>query len=302
MEEQLKNIETFFKLNLEIKNLMLKCAPNDTDNYNMDSSIKYGDKLYFAIEDIKDMFIKLFNILNINHLSDYLDKLFKHYQEELLNCNYNFKKMKDFYQNNFSNMNPSLIDKIKDTFIGYYFFNSLETIIGEVKTINELLHVLHSYILNNEHIYQSMPVIQKRQILNGSPITLYGKKNMIAKNLFNNIPVDLFLGPTDIVAFDNKIIMMIRDLGHALSIEIDIENEKCMVKYFIPKICNPAMARELKGVNPIKDNVKFANGKFECNIEELGIVLYDFLGKVPTDKDMFTLGGWYYNEDAPARR
>ena len=302
MEEQLKNIKTFFKLNLEIKNLMAKCAPNGTDNYNMDSRMQYGDKLYFAIEDIKDLFIKLFNILNINHLSDYVDKLFKGYQEELLSCNYNFKKMKDFYQNCFSNMNPQLVYKIRDTFVGYYYFNSLESVIGDAKTINELLHVLHAYVLNNEHIYQSMPIIQQREILNGSQITLYGNINDTSKKLFNNLPVDLDLGPTDIVSFDNKIIMMIRDLGHALTIEIDIENENCMVKYFLPKVCNPSMARNLKGVNPIKDNVKFATGQFECNKEDLGILLYDFLGKVPTDKDMFTLGGWYYNEDETVRR
>jgi len=302
MEENFKNIDNFFKLNLEIKNIMLSCAPNESDNYNMDSRMKYGDKLYFALEDIKDIFLKLFNILNINHLEDDLNKLFKQYQEELLNSNYSFKKMSDFYQNNFSNMNPELINKIKDTFVGYSLFNSLESVFNDAKSINELLHILHAYILNNEHIYQSMPVIQKREILNGEQITLYGKHNPIAKNVFNNIPVDMDLGTTDIVSFDNKIIMMIRDLGHALTIEIDIENDLCMVRYFIPKVCNPSKARELKGVNPIKDNVKFANGRFECQKDDLVFELYDFLGKVPTDKDMFTLGGWYYNEDETVRR
>lgn len=302
MEKNFKNIENFFKLNLEIKSIMMKCAPNEEDNYNMDARMKYGDKLYFALEDIFSIFLKIFNILNTNHLQDDLKKLFKTYQKELLECNYSFNKMKEFYQKNISGMDINLINKTKETFIGYTLFNSIESIMSDVKTINELLHVLHTYILNNENIYQQMPVIKKREILNGENITLYGKENIIAKNIFNNIPVDLDIGNTDIVAFDNKIIMMIRDLGHALTIEIDIENDKCMIRYFIPKICNPSKARELKGINTIKDNVNFANGQFECNTNDLALELYDFLGKVPTDQDMFTYGGWCYNEEEFVRR
>ena len=301
MDDNLKNIETFFKLNMEIKKLMFKCAPNDTDNYNIDFRIKYGDKLYFALEDMLDYFKKLFNILNINHLNNDLENFFKNLQSELFKCDYNFNKLKAFYQTRFSNMDLNLINKVKETFVGYSLFNSIESVFSDAKTINELLHVLHSYILNNENIYQSMPLLVEREILNGENIKLYGKQNEIAKNFFQNIPVDLNLGNTDIISLDNKIIMMIRDLGHALTIEIDIENNKCMVKYFIPKMCNPKKVKLLKGINKINENVRFANGQFECNIEDLNTTLYTFLDMVPTDNDMFLEGGWYYSKDALKR-
>lgn len=294
MEENFKNIETFFKLNMEIKKIMVKCAPNEEDNYNQDFRIKYGDKLYFAIEDLRDYFHKILQLLNNKHLEKDLDSFFELMQLELLNCGYSFEKLKKFYQSRFSDMNLDLLNKIKDTFVGYTMFNSIESVINDAKTVNELLHIFHSYVLNNEYIYQEMPLLIERETLNGEKIKLYGKQNQNATNFFQNIPIDLNLGATDIVSFDNKIIMMIRDLGHALTIEIDIEDNKCMVKYFIPKICNPEKAKLLKGINNINDNTNFANGQFECNIDDLNSNLYTFLSMVPTDADMFLEGGWYY--------
>lgn len=55
---------------------MLKCAPNEQDNYNQDFRIKYSDKLYFAIEDMHDDFKKLFRMLNISHLDNDLKIFF----------------------------------------------------------------------------------------------------------------------------------------------------------------------------------------------------------------------------------
>ena len=293
----MENLETFFKINLEIKNLMLKCAPNEQDNYNQDFRIKYGDKLYFAIEDMHDDFKKLFRMLNISHLDDDLKIFFKTIQSELLECGYSFNKLKKFYQTRFSEMDLQLITKIKETFVGYTLFNSIESVIGDAKTINELLHVLHSYVLNNENIYQSMPIIVERELLNGENIKLHGKQNNTAISFFQNIPVDLNLGETDIISLDNKIIIMIRDLGHALTIEIDIEDNKCMIRYFIPKICNPQKVKLLPGINAINENVRFANGQFECKLDELNSILYSFLDMVPTDHDMFLEGGWYYDNE-----
>lgn len=297
MEDKYKNLEQFFKINLEIKNLMFKCAPSESDNYNTDSRIKYGDKLYFAIEDIKDLFLIILKDLNLNHLKKDILELFKNYQKELLKCNYSFKEMSSFYQKCFSNMDEALITKTKEELVGYYLFNSVEAVISDAKSINELLHVFHSYVLNNENIYQSVPSLMERELLNGETITLRGKQNNIAKDLFINLPANLNLGITDIVAFQNKIIMMVRDLGHALTIEIDIDNDKCMVRYFIPKVCNYEMAKNLKGINEVKEDVRFANGQFLCNTNELSNELSTFLEKVPTDRYLPEFNNWFNIEE-----
>ena len=43
---------------------------------------------------------------------------------------------------------------------------------------------------------------------------------------------------------------MARDLGHALTIEIEIENTKAHVSYFILKVCNIDMINNLKRITP----------------------------------------------------
>lgn len=288
MEDKYKLLEQFFDINLKIKELMIKCAPTENDNYNFDSRIKYGDKLYFAIEDIKDLFLKILENLNLNHLEKDILKLFKTYQKKLLFCNYSFKRMASFYQKCFSNMEIELIQKVKEEFVGYTLFNSINGIINEAKSINELLHVFHSFVLNNEYFYQSIPALMQRELLNSETVTLRGKQNDIAKDFFINLPVELNLGITDIVAFQNKIIMMVRDLGHALTIEIDIDNDVCIVRYFIPKVCNYEMAQNLKGIEGLKKDTRFASGKFLCNTCDLSNELFDFLEKVPTDRDLQT--------------
>ena len=86
--------------------------------------------------------------------------------------------------------------------------------------------------------------------------------------------------------------MMIRDRGHALTIEIDIDKEKgtAFVKYFIPKICNIEKVNQLRGINKIPNNIKWrdtnARGMYETSLDGFGQDMVNFIKKVPTDSDM----------------
>ena len=297
MEENFKKIETFFKLNLSIKKELLRVAPNESDNYNMDTRIKYGDRLYFSLQDIEGYFLNILELLNLSSLEPQIKKMFQHYNQELLKCDYSFQKLADFYKTNFSDMQMELIDKVNYSFVGYTMFGGqIGLVLSSAKTINELLHIFHAYLINNENIYQRTNVIAKKLITNGEEITLYGRANNISQAIFDEFPLDLDVGITDILSFQNKILIMIRDKGHALTIEIDFDNDKSLIRYFIPKICNPLKVNELKGINKVTRNVRFASGVFECDTIDLPKELYNFIENVPTDDDMFTYGGWQYEE------
>ena len=83
----------------------------------------------------------------------------------------------------------------------------------------------------------------------------------------------------------DKILMMVRDRGHALTIDIDIAKESdVLVRYFVPKLCNRSMIESLPGVNAISENG--ANGLFQTSKSDMSERLIDFIGKVPTDLDM----------------
>ena len=79
---------------------------------------------------------------------------------------------------------------------------------------------------------------------------------------------------------------MIRDRGHALTIEITINNDKARIDYFIPKIININMINALSGANKVRENSVWATGVIEVNKDILNGTLFNFIFKVPTDRDL----------------
>ena len=81
-------------------------------------------------------------------------------------------------------------------------------------------------------------------------------------------------------------LMMVRDRGHALTIEITINNQMARLEYFILKLCNLDMINNLPGINKVNENSVWATGTFEIPIIDLPNELFTFISKVPMDDDM----------------
>jgi len=180
-------------------------------------------------------------------------------------------------------MSEELVNEVGENCVGYKIFRGVD--LSKAKSLNEILHVVHQTIVNNEKNLSNLPKIDEKTNDNGASITLYGNLNELSSIIFNQFPQELSCGITDIVSLNNSVIMMVRDRGHALSIEIEKENDKYYVKYFIPKINNIDMVNELKGVRKVNEDSKFTTGIFETSIEALSYNLTNFISKVPTDFD-----------------
>lgn len=91
---------------------------------------------------------------------------------------------------------------------------------------------------------------------------------------------------------------MVRDYGHATTIEIRFEHGMAIMNYFVPKVTNYLLANELPGLtNKVTPETKFIRGIFEVPEEELVHRLPIFIEKIPTD-DAFRLpGGILYDPD-----
>ena len=291
---ELQNLEQFFKYDLEIKKLI----NNYPDVYSMEDIIAYVDKMFKILQDIKFMLTKILKMIGNDEKSvEYLNKHFAYYEKRLLNCHYDAKQLAQFYQDCISNMDPKLINEINVQIKGYYLFSNYKQCFFKCQTINELLHVLHSYIVNTEKFYETMPIIKQKEDENVGSITLYGKNTFLATTIFNNINFDINSSIISILSLnDNHLLIMARDLGHALTIEIEIINNKAHINYFIPKVCNVDMVNNLKGITPIRidetTNLSnlYAKGSFEVPINELIPDLIELMMKIPQDKDMFIDG------------
>lgn len=300
MEEKLQSLEQFFQDDAKIKQLMT-FYPNV---YDRDTAIAYEDKMIKNLQEIKYLFTRMLKKIGSDREIDYLNKLFARYESSLLNCKYDPKKLAQFYEACISNMDPALIDEMNCNIFGYYIFSNYQGTFFKCKTINELLHLLHTYMINSESFYQTMPIINQKEDEYENKVTLYGRNNFLAQTLFDSMDqIDSSI--IDILSLkNNHILIMAKDLGHALTVEIEYDENMTHVSYFIPKVCYILMVNKLKGITPVKvdenGNLKtpYAKGSFEVETKDLLPTIIELLQNVPQDRDMSMEGGIFENKKA----
>lgn len=311
-DEKYENFINFFEMDKKIKELLMKCAPTQEDNFNLDSKIQYYDKLNSSLKDFKYMFNSACKIFDNPIMTEKINNFFDRISEELINVNTNDECNK-IYSKLFSNMRKEYVDNIKDNYFGSSIFRNEPAIITNAKTVNELLHGLHSDVLNNDLILEKLPKIDEKKIfdikgIECSDIVLFGKNdNPLPRKIFEmfcNIDIneDRYNGFAYVVSADNKILIMARDTGHATTLEIDTsetkKNEKglsnnIMVNYFIPKVINIDEIKSLPGVNSINeknatgsfviDNTKYDENEKLNDTNIIASKIMDFIYRVPMD-------------------
>ena len=279
----LLKIQHFFESDLKIKNEMIKiCPPNDNEYID-----KYTDtvneSLIFIFNELKRIVSDFFG--DESFAMKKTIELENKIKNDFYSCGYDIDKLRSFYRKCISNMDMDFIDLVKKECVGYSLGGTSS--IKKANTVNEFLHYIHSYIMNNDSILQSIPIISKKENNYNYSISLRGERNPIFEQIFNLFPNDLDVGWTDMVSVnDRKLIMMVRDRGHALTIEVTINNQLARIEYFIPKICNADMINNLPGINKVSENSVGATGAFETPINNLSNSLFNFISNVPMDKDM----------------
>lgn len=287
MDNKIIKLEHFFQVDFEIKKEMYNLAPSSLRYYDDLSLQKYTNRL-------EDLLIYIFSELKCIALdifgkdSNVISKIFsmeKNIKNQFYSCGFDINKLKKFYEMYISNMTIDFINSVKKECVGYAFAGTSSVELAS--SLNEILHFIHSYILNNEYILQSIPEVAQKQNIYNYPIILRGNNNNLFQYLYEQFPLDLDVGWTDMVCLgEKKLLMMVRDRGHALTIEITLKNNLARIEYFIPKICNMDMINALPGINKINENSIGATGVVEVEINKLPNMLFDFISKVPTDSDM----------------
>ena len=279
-------LKYFFKIDLKIKKEMLNMSLDERfiDNYFL---VKYVDdldgKITLIFFELKKISFYLWKDDSLCY--NLLCKLEQTIKEELYSCGIDYYKLKLFYKKYISEISLNFINLIKQNCVGYKLEKS--NLIGYSTTINEVLHYLHSYIMNDENLLESILISHSKVNDFNNVIALRGKNVDIFEDLYDKFPCDINVGITDMVVVnDNKLLIMIRDVGHALTFEITVNEKICEINYFIPKICNAHMVNLLPGVNKVNEDSLGAIGKFNVSVDELPNTLYNFIKKVPKDDDL----------------
>lgn len=285
VDAKLLKLQHFFEVDFKIKKEMLDIAPSsdslyaDVEKY----SNSVNDSLIYIFSELKCITADIFGFESqiMNKIIE-MENIIKN---NFYSCGYDIDKLRLFYKNFVSNMELDFINAVKEECVGYTLggVSSFQN----AKTINEILHFIHSFILNNEHILQSIPLIDKKEKDYNYSISLRGVKVPTFEQLLALFPNDLDVGWTDMVAInERKLLMMVRDRGHALTIEITLNLQTARIEYFIPKICNIDMVNNLPGINKVNQDSVGATGIIEIPISDLPNTLFSFISKVPMDSDM----------------
>ena len=293
-ENKMKNLEAmkeFFERDMKIKETLMSLAPTEADDYDELSRMEYVDKLEKGLDSLEyDTLASIKKFGFGEELNNTIREYFANKKKSMAVGKYEAGICQKIYNSEFASMSENFIEEVKEGFVGYAFFSNpskLPGFVKKAKTVNELLHSIHSSIVNNDGILESMPQIGTKRNTIEEPITLYGEENEVAEKIFKEFPLEMDCGITDIVSLKNKVLMMIRDRGHALTIDMDTTNPKEVeVKYFVPKLCNEDMIRKLPGINESSITKSGASGFFVSDKDKITKDLFDFIEKVPTDDDM----------------
>ena len=286
LNEKIIKLQHFFEADIKIKKEMFKVAP-PTEYTDFGSVSKYtedlDDFLMYAFSELKCVASDIFGFDSV--VMKKIAMLDYQIKNKFYSCGYDIDKLRELYKNNISSMKPDFINTVKEECVGYSR-GGTESVV-KANTINEMLHYMHSYVVNNEDILQALPAINEKKNMYEYPITLRGCNVPVFEQLFNVFPHDLRVAWTDMVAIsERKLLMLVRDRGHALSIEITLNGQNARLEYFIPKLCNVDMINNLPGINKVNENSVGATGIIETPIEELPETLFNFIIKVPMDGDM----------------
>ena len=286
-----KETEMFFLNNIKIKAQLINMAPPNINDYYVLKS--YGYQLKNFIDEMETFFKKFANIFFNENLISKIDSLFIEINEELKEFQkfniFDSVNINNFYFKRIATLSQNLIQELNLNCYGYTYTNNPGKFINKCQSINDLLHLFHTCIINDENFYKRMPLVEEKNNIFDYSIRLYGSLNDVSKSMFQEFPLDMDVGFTDILSLplSNTIIMLIRDRGHALSIQIDIsDQDNIYVDYYIPKIFNIDKVNSLKGVRKVDEHSMFTKGCFQTNINNLNTELFKFISMVPTDLNM----------------
>ncbi len=289
----IEKINDFFEHDMNIKKAMMDMAPDQSYLYDEGYIITYFDTAYHDLDYIFDELRTLIKDFNNKDISENTEKKFQQIMEEFIRCGYDGSKLNKFYHDRIADIRPEFIVKMNQTTAGYLLMRDAAFPVRESRTINEMLHTLHSYVVNNDNFYRGNEQVVKAVLSKDCTVTVYGEDNKLAREVFGILSNHEIPQCDEVLVLsvnEDKVLVMTRGLGHATSFEFDRTPEgDIRVSYFIPKICDVDMINNLKGINRIKPLTPIftgARGLFFTSEDSLYNDFTGLLHGIPGDDDL----------------
>lgn len=279
----------FYEYNLKIKQALSDMCPDSTYALDVNTLFKQIDKTSEKLEEIKEMFLT-----SCDGRKEYIEEKFAEMQKQLSSVT-SFSALQSFYKNYIADINENFVKDVNNTISGFYIHHdTYETLYKKVNTLNEMLHLFHKEIENDDLLYENLPLVSETKN-DGTSALVYGVDSELSRKINDNLSTILGFNNSrsSIILVmsldDNNAIAMLRDIGHATVIKFEKENDNISMNYFIPKITNRYMVNEnLKnfGYNKPKDDENFVTGNFSAKSPNFAARLLLFVKNIPTDENI----------------
>ena len=177
-ENKMKNLEAmkeFFERDMKIKETLMSLAPTEADDYDELSRMEYVDKLEKGLDSLEyDTLASIKKFGFGEELNNTIREYFANKKKSMAVGKYEAGICQKIYNSEFASMGENFIEEVKEGFVGYAFFSNpskLPGFVKKAKTVNELLHSIHSSIVNNDEILESMPQMGTKRNTIEEPIT-----------------------------------------------------------------------------------------------------------------------------------
>ncbi len=150
MDVNIIKLGHFFHVDTAIKKRISEASPFEIKYEDEESMMEYTNELYelllYIFCELKCVSLDLFGrdsaiLLKINYLEDVIKNSF-------YSCGLNIDKLKAFYKKYISDMSNDFVNSVKTECVGYTLGGT--SCIDSANSVNELLHFIHSYTINND--------------------------------------------------------------------------------------------------------------------------------------------------------
>ena len=290
-QELYKSWLKFFEKDLDMKKDIYEMMP-DTRFSGESYAEKVSDKLYYGVRDLKmDLLSSAAPFLSEDEKA-YIHKWAQDAQMKIAEAGLDINKLHKAYRDTIGDMRPEFVQDVNNNVLGYYRSAQETCPISKAKTFNEILHRIHAYMERNNYLHEQFPKTQ-----NISPdVTILGTPSPLTAQLEASLAplcamdnFDRRAGATSIVSInENSALVMMRDIGHSTTFKIDrAENGQFSLSYYIPKVVNEDMVRQLPGLNSIQETgdrfASIATGGLTTDEMHIGVATMMLAYNIPTD-------------------
>ena len=281
----------FFEKDLDMKKAIYEMMP-DTRYSGESHAERVSDNLYYGIRDLKTELLSAAGPFLSEDEKAYIQTWARESQLKVAEAGLNINKLHQAYKDTIGDMRPDFVRDVNSNVLGYYRNAQKTCPLSRAKTFNEILHRIHAYMERNNYLHDQFPKTQ-----NLSPdVTILGTQTPLAAQLeaslaplcaMNNF--DRRAGQTSIVSInENSALVMMRDIGHSTTFKIDrTENGQFSLSYYIPKVVNEDMVRQLPGLNAIQTTgaraSAVATGGITTDQMHIGVATMMLAYNIPTD-------------------